>query len=261
MKIYISADIEGVAGISTWQESDMNPPHDAKVRMTREVRAACIAAIELGATEIIVKDAHGYGKNIIHEDLPHGVKLISGWSNHPYNMVEGLDETFSGIIFIGYHSSASKPHSPLAHTLDTSLSKITLNGNIASEFGIYSQVAQLLEVPILTVSGDAGIIQEVMMFDSNIETVAVKQGFGGAMVSNHPEIACLAIKNAVTNGISKIGTYHFTKPSNYSLEVTFKNHKDAYKYSFYPNAQQIDGHTVKLESDSYFDILTFLVFV
>ncbi len=261
MKIYISADIEGIASISTWQESDMVAPKEARDRMTQEVRAACEAAFEAGATEIMVKDAHGYGKNIRHEDLPAGVQLINGWSNHPYNMVEGIDEDYDAVIFLGYHSSASTHFSPLAHTLDTNIAQIKINGELSSEFSIYATLTQILGVPIITVTGDGGIIRDVMEFDPMIETVAVKEGFGGAMISNHPLFVYEQIKEAVRKGIEKIGQYKFEYPSAFTLEVSFIKHKDAYKYSFYPNAVQIDPHTIKLVSENYFDILSFLVFI
>ncbi len=261
MKIYISADIEGVTGISTWQESDFAAPKEARDRMTAEVKVACEAAFEAGATEIVVKDAHGYGKNIHHESLPQGVKLISGWSNHPYNMVEGIDKTYDGVIFLGYHSKASTHTSPLAHTLDRKIVAIAINDEISSEFSIYAQLTAILEIPIIAVTGDGGLIRDVQHFDSNIETVAVKEGFSGAMISSHPHTTHNVIKQAVKKGIQKIGTYSFNVPSNYKMEVTFLEHKDAYKYSFYPGAKQINSHTVAIESTNYFDILTFLVFI
>ncbi|OON91762.1 MAG: amino acid amidase [Epulopiscium sp. Nele67-Bin001] len=261
MKIYISADIEGISSISTWQESDMAAPKEARDRMTQEVKAACEAAFQAGATEVMVKDAHGYGKNIRHEDLPVGVQLINGWSNHPYNMVEGIDETYDGVIFLGYHSGASTHFSPLAHTLDTNVAKIKVNGEISSEFSIYSTLTQILGIPILTVTGDGGIIREVMEFDPMIETVAVKEGFAGAMISNHPKVVYEQIKDSVKKGIEKIGEYNFVYPSSYNMEVTFVRHKDAYKYSFYPGVEQIDANTVRLKTENYFEILSFLVFI
>ncbi|ONI47260.1 amino acid amidase [Candidatus Epulonipiscium fishelsonii] len=261
MKIYISADIEGISGVSTWQEADMMGSPEARRRMTQEVKAACVAAYEAGATEIMVKDGHGYGKNINHEELPLGVKLISGWSNHPYNMFEGLDDSYSGVILIGYHSGASKHTSPLAHTMDRSINYIKINNVVSSEFSIYATLAHSLKVPVVTVTGDGGLIREVIDFDPNIEIVAVQEGFGGAVISIHPKLACQYIKNAVTKGIEKIGTYEFKTENMYELEISFKNHKDAYKYSFFPNVEQIGSHEVKLQTNDYFEILRFLVFV
>lgn len=96
MRIYISADMEGIAGISRWDETEKGNAEYERYReqMTREVAAACEGAIEAGAEYILVKDAHDRGKNLIHELLPRNVKIMSGWSQHPYNMVEGLDESF-----------------------------------------------------------------------------------------------------------------------------------------------------------------------
>ncbi|WP_010168299.1 M55 family metallopeptidase [Candidatus Epulonipiscium viviparus] len=261
MKIYISADIEGISSISTWQESDMKAPSEACARMTREVCAACEAAIEMGATEVLVKDAHGYGKNICHEDLPTQVKLMSGWANHPYNMVEGIDESYEGVVFLGYHSAASTPDSPLSHTLDTRLAKVTLNGEIASEFLIYHTLTNSLNVPTLLVTGDGGIVREVSELDPNIEAVAVKEGFAGAMISNHPAMACKEIKEALKRGISKRDSIEMPMIDEFTLEVTFKEHKEAYKYSFFPHATQVNSHTIKIQSENYQDILTFLLFI
>lgn len=263
MRIFISADIEGITGISTWHEADNNPPYEARKRMTQEVAAACNMAIECGAKEVIIKDAHGNGKNLIYEDLPKAAKVISGWSNHPYNMVEGLDESFDGIIFIGYHSQALSNTSPLAHTLcPRSIRGIYLNDRPASEFLIYAGVANMIGVPIVAVSGDGGLIREVQQFDEQIQTVAVQEGFGGSIVSIHPELAIERIEKAVKSGMSKIERpLKANIPGVFNLKVSFKKHQDAYKYSFYPNAKQIDEFTVSFTTDDYMDILTFLLFI
>ncbi|OON92926.1 MAG: hypothetical protein ATN31_07605 [Candidatus Epulonipiscioides saccharophilum] len=261
MKIYISADIEGISSISTWQESDMTASPEAKARMTKEAKVACEAVIECGAKEILLKDAHGYGKNIYHEDLPKQVKLMNGWANHPYNMIEGIDNSYDGIVFLGYHSPAGSIYSPLSHTLDTKLSKVKLNGRVASEFLIYHTLSNYLNVPTLLVTGDGGLIREVNELDPDIETVAVKEGFAGAVISNHPDVTCQNIKEAIKRGFENKDSLDMKVAKNFVLEVSFKEHKNAYKYSFFPKVKQIDSHTVKLESKDYFDILTFLVFI
>ena len=122
MKVYISADIEGVAGIAHWDEARKNHGDYAEFReqMTREVAAACRGARAAGATEILIKDAHASGRNLLHRQLPAGVRLIRGWSGHPLSMVQELDEGFAAVMMIGYHSPASSGANPLAHTMSSS---------------------------------------------------------------------------------------------------------------------------------------------
>lgn len=262
MKIYISVDVEGITGISTWEEAADQASEKACIQMTKEVCAACEGALKMGADEIIVKDAHGYGKNIIHEMLPKQVKLISGWSNHPYNMVEGLDETFDGVILLGYHSDALSNGSTLAHTLSPGkIRGVWINDEPASEYLIYSYCAHMLKVPVIMVSGDGALIRKVRQMDSQIATVAVQEGFGGANISIHPEVALERIEKAVMKGINNIGKFLITEEENYTLKVAFKEHQEAYKYSFYPGVEQIDEYTISYTSPQYIDLLTLLLFV
>ena len=105
MNVYISADIEGTAGITHWDEADRNNPAYPEFReaMTREVVAACEGAIAAGATDILIKDAHDSGRNIHVSQLPECARIVRGWSGHPYSMVQELDESFDALVLIGYH--------------------------------------------------------------------------------------------------------------------------------------------------------------
>ncbi|WP_069998141.1 M55 family metallopeptidase [Cellulosilyticum sp. I15G10I2] len=264
MRIYISADIEGVTGVSTWEETlKGNAEYDrCREQMTREVAAACEGALAAGADYIIVKDAHEDGKNLIHSMLPEQVKIISGWSNHPYNMVEGLDESFDGVMLIGYHSGGSSNGSPLAHTLSiNSIRNITINGKKADEFLIYAYAAHRLKVPVIMVTGDGELIRHVRAFDPAIKTVAVQEGFGGAIVSIHPNVAAARIKKAAKRAVENIVSFTTSQLDTYELKVEFKKHQDAYKYSFYPKAEQIGEYTIRYVSNNYMDLLTLLMFM
>ena len=121
MKIYISADIEGVTGIVHWNETEKlkSDWQEFCKQMTQEVKAACEGAISTGAEEIWIKDAHDTGRNIIASDLPQKVKLIRGWSEHPLLMVQELDTSFDALIMIGYHSFSGSNSNPLSHTLSS----------------------------------------------------------------------------------------------------------------------------------------------
>src|SRR5215813_12646057 len=173
MKVYISADIEGTAGITNWEEADKTHPtyQEFRERMTDEVVAACEGAIEAGAKEILIKDAHSTGRNIIAARLPDCARLIRGWSGHPFSMVQELDASFHALVFVGYHAKAGSDDNPLAHTLRLRVMHLMLNGEIASEFQIHSWAAALVKVPPIFLSGDSGICADAQRLVPGIVTV------------------------------------------------------------------------------------------
>src|SRR5512136_2717210 len=130
MKVYLSADIEGVTNVTHWDEADLHKDEfqAAREQMTAEVAAACEGALEAGATEIWVKDAHDSARNLIAARLPQATRLIRGWSGHPFMMAEELDHTFQGMLLVGYHARAASGLSPLAHTLTGGFVRMLING-------------------------------------------------------------------------------------------------------------------------------------
>src|SRR5690606_33133031 len=96
---------------------------------------------------------------------------------------------FDAVLFIGYHSAASKDTNPLAHTMTTSLDYLKINGKIASEFLIHSYIAAYLKVPVVFLSGDKGLCDQVKRINDNISTVAVKEGIGNSTINIHPDLA------------------------------------------------------------------------
>ncbi|MBC8589412.1 M55 family metallopeptidase [Paratissierella segnis] len=258
MKIFISADIEGVSGSTAWDETERgNELYDYFAnQMTLEVKAACEGANEAGAKEIVIKDAHSSGRNIDHRKLPKNAKLIRSWAGHPFSMAEELDDTFDAIIFIGYHSAAGRDTNPLSHTMNTSLDCIKLNNQIASEFLLHAYIAAYLDVPIALLSGDAGLCEEVKELNENIKTIAVKEGKGNSTINLHPELACDLIKQGVKEILSKDLSYNRIElPKSFILEMRYREHKDAYKRQFYPGVIKTDENTISLKSNDYMDIV------
>ncbi|MFR8840648.1 MAG: M55 family metallopeptidase, partial [Clostridium sp.] len=180
MKLFISADIEGCVGTTLASETHKETPEYRQFakRMTEEVRIVCQAALEAGADEIVVKDGHGDATNIDFTAMPEGVTLIRGKSGHPYNMMFGLDETFDGVLYVGYHAPAGNGGNPISHTSTGNSNQILLNGKVMSEFMLNTYTAAMMGVPAVFISGDEGICGLAREMVPGITTAAVKKGMG-----------------------------------------------------------------------------------
>ena len=263
MKIFISADIEGVAGAAHWDETDKAHADYAEFReqMTAEVAAACEGALNAGATEIVIKDAHWTGRNLIAAKLPREVRLIRGWTRDPYSMMAGLDESFDAALMTGYHSRAGSDASPLAHTLTGRVTTVKINDRYASEFLINAYTAGWLRVPVAFLSGDAGICQDAAAFLPDLTTVAVMEGVGNATSSIHPALAVERIRSSVEQALKgDLARCRVAMPPHFAVEVRYRVHTVARQVSFYPGAHLVEPHVVQFEADDYFDVLRFFMF-
>jgi len=264
MKIYISADIEGIAGISDWDEATLGKEHYNifQEQMTREVIAACEGAIAAGATEIIVKDAHDTGRNLDPYQLPYPVQLIRGWSGHPYSMVQELNSSFAALILIGYHSRSGSGGNPLAHTLSEEINWILLNGQPTSEFHLMAMTAAYEKVPVVFISGDSALCQAVKAYDTNIETVVTKKGIGESVWGIHPEEVVKQIQAGVERALQHRDQIPVKPlPEHFKLEVEYKHPPDAYENSFYPGAKLQSEQSVIFETNNWFEVMRTLWFI
>ncbi len=262
MKIYISADIEGVTGVTHWDETDLNKSDYAAAheQMTAEVAAACEGALRAGATEIWVKDAHDSGRNLIVSRLPRQVRLVRGWSGHPVSMMQELDSSFHCAALIGYHSHASSSGNPLSHSMTLAVHQMELNGLPASEFLFSAYTAGDVKVPLAFVSGDQGLCDHAAAFNPNITTVAVKQGVGNSTINLHPDLTVDAIHDGMETAVRKAALCRITMPSHFVLDMHYRDHFTAYRNGFFPGARQINDTTVRFEHDSFFEMLRFISF-
>jgi D-amino peptidase len=264
MKVYISADIEGVAGISDWNEATLSHPEYPRFRdqMQREVRAACEGALAGGATELLVKDAHATGRNLDARELPREAELIHGWTGHPLCMVQELDATFAAVLLIGYHGPAGGGGNPLAHTLSSrKVAGMRLNRRRASEFLLHAHAALLFEVPVVLVTGDQQLIVEVAELNPAIHTVTSKRGVGRAVVTRHPDVVVEEIRAAAQAAVSgDLTACRVKRPKRYRLEVELREPADAYRGSFYPGAELQDERTLAFEHGDFFEVLRMIQF-
>lgn len=263
-KIFISADIEGTAGITHWDETSKNHPdypYYAK-QMTQEVNAACLGALDAGADEILVKDAHDSARNIDPSALPVQARVLRGWTRNPFLMMAGLDSSFSGVMFTGYHSAAGTNTNPLSHTMNTKNNHVLINGEKASELLFNCLTAAWYGVPVYFVAGDAALCKWVQGVNPNIRTVATLEGVGNASVSIHPQLSVQRIREEVKAALAQDPQQmQFPLPEYFEVQINFKEHFSAYAGGFYPGATQLDERTVAFEASDWLDVLKFLFFV
>ena len=264
MKVYVSVDIEGVAGITAWEEARKEHPDYApfRDRMAAEARAACDGALAAGARQLLVKDAHGTGRNLRGDDLPAPARLIRGWSGHPLCMLQELDASFDAIVLVGWHGPAAAGDNPLAHTLSSrTLQEVQLDGVRCSEFRLHALAAAELSVPVVLVAGDTGLCAEVAATNDAIRTVPTFTGHGASTVSEHPDRVLEALRSGVEAALrADVAACRLQPPARPTVEVTYKDQTLAYRRSFYPGATLAEPNRVRLEATSMFEVLRFLMF-
>jgi D-amino peptidase len=268
MKVFISADMEGIACVSAREEVTLGTPEyaAAQEQMTAEVAAACQGAFEAGAREIWVKDAHWTGRNLDPRRLPcpkgKTLRLIRGWSGHPFSMVQELDSTFTTALFVGYHSAASRGGNPLAHTLSSRvLAQVTLNERVASECLIFGYAASSVNVPVGLVCGDEGLCEEVKGWEPSIRTVATFKGVGPSIVSLLPAEAVERIHENARDAVGASDRRPLALPAHFQIRLTFRDPAEAFRRSFYPGAKLGSDTEIAFETKTYFEILRLLKFM
>lgn len=264
MKVYVSVDIEGIAGISHWDEALKAGPDYAPFRdlMTKEAIAACTGAQAAGATEILLRDAHESARNLDIARIPSGVTLIRGWSGHPYKMIQELDDQVDALVMVGWHGPAADGGNPLSHTMTGHYAHITLNGAPLSEFGINALLAATHGVPVVFLSGDAAICAQARAVNPAMTTVETKRGKGASVISLTPADACSRIEAGVARALqSDRGAHALPAHDHYRLELRFTGHEMAYRRAFYPGATLIADDTIAVEAETPFEIARALLFM
>lgn len=209
-----------------------------------------------GATEILVRDAHCHGDNVDIEALETGCKLIRGWCGDPKSMVQEIDNTFDGVIFLGYHSPASSSATPLAHTESRAPYSVKLNDELIGEFDLYSNCAIDNNVKVLLVSGDKELCQNAKVKFTDIKTVITKEGKGSSIIHNNPIDVIAEIENKVMDAIINIGKIQNPKlTAPYMLDVTYKEAARAKRHSYFPNVEKVNENTLRFKTNKYYEVL------
>ncbi|MEQ1693419.1 MAG: M55 family metallopeptidase, partial [Gemmatimonas sp.] len=231
IKVFISVDMEGIGGVVTSEQLGPTGFEYAKFReyMTAEALAAIAGARDAGATEFVVADAHGNMQNLLIDRFPAGVTIVRG-SPRPLMMMEGIDSTFSAVMFVGYHSATTNPQGVRAHTISSAtFSAVKLNGVPMSESSINATIAGHFGVPVVMVSGDEQAVGEVQKFAGNVEGAVVKRSisFHAAAVMT-PEASQALIRAKAKAAMLRVKEFR-PQPARgpFRLELSYKSYTPA----------------------------------
>ncbi len=248
-KIFISVDMEGISGVV--QPAQLGPDgfeyQRAREWMTGEVNAAIAGIRDAGPADIVVADSHGNGQSLLIDRLADDVRVVRGFPR-PLEMMQGIDETFSAAVFIGYHASEWTANAVRGHTISSArLLGIRLNGLEVSE-GIYNAaLAGQFGVPVAFVSGDRLAVTQLQQAVPAAEGAIVKEPYGYHSANTvTPARGQALIRDGLKRAMAKLGSmqpYRVTAPI--ALEVGFKLTIDAERAAFVPGLTRADAHSVK----------------
>ncbi len=264
-KILISVDMEGVAGVVTSAQLGPSGWEYSRFRefMTAEALAAIDGALEAGAKEIVVADSHGNGQNLLIEKFPDNVPIIRSWPRR-FGMVAGIDESFDGVMLIGYHSSTQNMDGVRAHTFSSArLTNVSINDISVSEGMWVAMVAGHFDVPVIMISGDNVATQEVKDFLGNVETAVVKEamGFHSAKTLT-PVAANKLIKEASLTAVMEINNFKpYKLDTPVKLEVSFKHYQPSAVLAYLSIVERIDSHSIRFIGKDMVEVADFFVFL
>jgi D-amino peptidase len=223
MRIYVSVDMEGLAGVGHAHQTHFGPTVDrvdydrSRALMAGEANAAIEAAFERGAREVVVNDSHWQMRNLRAEDLHEGARLLIG--DKPLSMTQGVgdgpDGAFDGAAFIGYHAGAGNATGVISHTYSSAtVMEVRVNGVVHNEAGLNAIRLGHFGVPVMLVAGDDALAAEIETLLPWAERVIVKRGLGYSLTDSlSPHDAAAAIRNGMGRAIERIGEMELHQPS------------------------------------------------
>ncbi len=261
-KVFITIDMEGISGIVGGGMTGGAPKEYEYGRklMVGDLNAAIEGALEFGADEITVSDAHGRMTNVQPEEVHEAAYLIRG-SPKPGLMMSGISEDFDAALYVGYHSMKGTLNGVLAHTIaGGTVDGVFINGRETGEFGINAALAGWYNVPSVFVSGDDSVSREAIDFVPNIKTAIVKWGVSrSAAKCLHPEKGRTLIKHTVKEALENMGDiepYKVSEPVEVKLRYANSTSADAASVL---NYDRVDGRTLKATFKKYPEALNGLL--
>jgi D-amino peptidase len=260
VRIYISVDMEGVAGVAHEDQTDPTEPrHAAEYNrscrlMTAEANAAIEGALAAGAGRILVNDSHWLMRNLLPEELHPSAELVSG-SPKRGSMMEGIELGFDAALCIGYHARAGTATAVIDHTYTSRVHEARLNGRPVGELAINAALAGTWDVPVALVSGDQALAAEAReLLGDAVETVVVKHAVGRfAARSLAPAEACRRIRAGVTAALARPHRPFRLAPP-IELEVELAETHMADMAELVPGSVRTGGRTLSYRHQDYREV-------
>ncbi len=248
--------MEGTAGVCTWRQCDPENRDEYPTYrryMTREVAAAVEGARGAGAAEFLVNDSHSSMRNLVWDELPGDVRMVTG-APKPLSMAEGLSEGVDAAFLTGYHAKAGDRDGVLAHTFsDETVYRVTMNGTECSEALLVSALAGARGIPVVLVTGDSTIVSETLRSLPWAVGVAVKDAIGFYAASTlTPQAAQTAIREGARDAIGRISRakpFTFAPPIEMVLQTVHAHQADFIELM--PGFERVDGRTVRFTASEY----------
>jgi D-amino peptidase len=258
MRVYISVDMEGIAGVSHSAPTDRaDRGYPAAVDlMVGEANAAIEGACSGGATEVVVNDSHGHMFNLVPADLDPRATVIQG--QKPWSMVQGAGGPAGGgpfdvALFVGYHARAGHPTGTIAHTYSSAPTMTRLSGRPVGETGINAAVLGAWGVPVGLVTGDEVLADEVAEWLPWAMRVVVKLGVSRrAAASKHPSVARDLVRDGAREAIRRAAAGELELlaiDAPVVLETEFRNAGEADHAAVVPGAERYGDRGVRITAD------------
>ncbi|MEM7663455.1 MAG: M55 family metallopeptidase [Pseudomonadota bacterium] len=265
MRVFISADIEGIAGVVSWDQTlpDRRGYAQACEWMTQEVVAACMAARDAGATDILVADSHLNRDNINLDELPADVQIVRG-GPRPLGMMQGIESGDFDVAFcIGFHTGADEI-GVLNHTCNgAGFQRLILNGEQVDELDLYIRVASHFGVPVGMITGDNELSASVAKRYPNIRTVSVKSAIGRISAQTiTPEKARSLIQERTTEVLSNLEQLSLVDADGpFELDVEFKWHHPAETLDYLPCFTRTAASSVRFRGADILEVARAIEFL
>jgi D-amino peptidase len=256
MKLYLSADMEGTAAVTSWTQVDpantTEYPYYRRL-MSREVRASIDGARAAGVTGVLVNDSHSSMRNVLWDELPADVRMIYG-NRKPFSMAEGIDASFGAAFFTGYHAGVGEPNGVLDHTYTSeTLYNTFVNGVRCNEAILNAAVLGTYGVPVVLITGDRTAIEQTAAVLPWITGVVVKESIGRyAANSVSPERARELIAAGARTAIERVGgaqPFTFEPPIELVLDFVYTHNADFAE--LIPGFERTGGRSVRFVHDDF----------
>jgi D-amino peptidase len=251
--VFISIDMEGVAGVTTLRQTFRGTDDYAWARelMTEEANAAVAGAFEAGIDRVVVSDSHGDMGNLLPHRLDQRAELVQGTPKVPFSMMSGIESGFLCALFLGYHAGAGTQGAILDHTYTGFFVDVRVNGESWNEAHLNAALAGTFGVPVALVVGDRACCDQTAAKLDGVRTLSVKEGLGFTSGrSQSPELARTLIRAATQEAIRQAGDLRPFQPRPpYTLEVDVENTRIADVAALQLRTERPSARTLRLETD------------